>query len=943
MARDKAEAVQKFFDDFDNSTVDVQTSPGGGAITEPAGSDLILSITAGQNGDWVVGNSPIAYEPVSTYATASGVLVAECRLSNIVKTGVAIMAGLVVFDDRDNAYRMSWYDSNDDMYVYRSLGGSSSVVWQAGNYGNPATTPHIYRIYVNLTRERLATYAGVLEPGGIGFEFSTNDGTSFVFGYQEPIEIDTRSLKFGVWVRNWGSSYRGVDAYFDYLKLNQILDPLTATSLESGRSTLGEDAADFDPPQLGPPSHQAGIRQGSILPGPVSHGFDDTVLLDQHGSKAHQVFELANEVLSYRWKRPDLSRGLGEEVVLAAVLDATAADYWQERDDGDGNQLLNDLGVFGLIKTDTTLGGFGDPTANNHWGAARDGKFYADGVECAPGVFGTLAGGFDHESWRNTEEEPFQIDASVGTMSISADDVVSMSGTFAGWPGGPKLASNLKWALLAGDFDIQVDFANYSATNLEAEISMRALYNRGGVEGTNAVYVARVRNHYELERHSNGAGSVVATGGTSDASGKLRLTRVAGVYHAYYWTGSWVEIGTGYTHPLGDLPVYIQFAMNGTNSTVFSVDISNFTINAGTVSNRAGWWREATGSHRGTQQDMPGELVAVTTESSIELLDVATNKLWMRFIQGTSNVMGATTGAVRARRVSWDDGLLLVAYGTGPSSTAAGAALVIDFTMDSARWHREAVATNTGAYYRGTLNRASGGIALRNSASGGYSGDDDDWAIPDYRTFDTAIWRDAGFEYRAIATATGMAIFEWQRWFLENTPFLDHWVSTETAYMRWCWVDQSNGDLYYMDSSNLYQAPKGGGSGWSDGISGSSWTAANQKALPGTRFAPEQYLAVVFGSYVYLLANEGIYRINWPSGSWELYYGHADTEATAKVLPIYDAVTGLKLAHDGVTSLLVVGLEKDGIGQIALIRLPANTLYGLSIKKFLKAPLAVAG
>ena len=152
----------------------------------------------------------------------------------------------------------------------------------------------------------------------------------------------------------------------------------------------------------------------------------------------------------------------------------------------------------------------------------------------------------------------------------------------SGWASGPSLRSHLKWALEAGDFDIQLDFANGSWSTSNHALQFGIAYNIGGAEGTNKVYVGRTRNRYEFMRNSNGAWAAVATGGPNDTDGKFRLTRVSGVYHAYYWTGgAWQELGAGYTHPLGDVPVHVWLDFTGDSALTGSFDVSNFTIAVG--------------------------------------------------------------------------------------------------------------------------------------------------------------------------------------------------------------------------------------------------------------------------------------------------------------------------------------------------------------------------
>jgi hypothetical protein len=975
--------VTKFLDDFDNATVDVSTDAGNGSVTEPAGTSLVMSITAGNHAGWGGGTgndnegAPIAYEELGPILSQwDGLLRFETKQTNFTKTGNEIFSGLTVWDDRDNAYTIGWYDANDDVYIYKIVDDVGRTnIWQAGNYGHPNTSPHIYRFYINLTNKRVGLEeGGKLNPKSIGFVFSSNNGSSWVYAHQRELEILPN--RFGVYALNWASYWRGCDVSYDYLKVEQDLSPL---SVEMGEADAGEGTAQKalleDGARRitsgGAPSHH-GLSHGIRMPGPVDQQNDDFdrvpktmvedrvlrtthiepeveasqvdkgLLEDRHGDLRMTGPEALTspEALAQDYGlHHDSQRTFIEDQLRAKIADV---DYIAEKEDGDSNELLGAVETRDVVKIDTTIGGFGDPTSNNHWGAARDGKFYADGVECSPGTFGTLAGGFDHEHWRNSEEEPFKMSTGNGSMSMFADDTPRLTMTTAsGWPGGPGFNSWKKWLLTAGDFDIQLDFANGSWNHADHALQFGISYNPGGAEGNNSVYVGRTRNRYEFMRLSNGAWAAVATGGSADASGKFRLTRVSGVYHAYYWTGSWVELGAGYTHPLGDLPVAVWVDVNGTSSVTLSFDISNFTIASGSTSNRAGWYRESSGAHRGTQQDMPNTLGVVSTIASLDLIDLTNDKLWMRFVRGSLNALNAYQNE-RPRRAVWDDGQLILAYGSGPNETQEGGAVVVDFTMDTMRYHREAASTICGGWYRGAFARNTGLIALRN---GGYafSVDDDDWGIPDYRVWDAALWRDSGYEYRAIATVEGLGVFKWQRWYMQNSPDIENSVSTEVTHMHWCLFDPTSGELFYMDDATMHSVAKTGAGGWETVMDGGSFTAATTKTLPGSRHTPQQYSAIRYGSYLFMPAVDGIYRIDWPSGSWTLFYGKAGSGATHEILPDYGTILSIAFGNDGTYDLLVVGLRNSrwGGGQVAAVKLTDNTLYGVTPVRALEEPRAI--
>jgi hypothetical protein len=949
--------AQRFFDDFDNATVDVQQDAQNGTITEPAGTELVLSGSAGTTCRWddAGRDRPCAYEEILTHDPKGyGFYKFEAKVSGLTKTGVEVLAGLCLWGPTSkHAYLTGWYDSNDDVYLQRLLEGTEwGTRWNGGNYGNPETTPHIYQLFVNLTarRQYIEDIGVYLDPNEIGFRFSANNGSSYVWAYKEGLAfIPTR---FGVYARNWSTgSYRGFDAAFDYLEFSEWDDvvlkvdeptgegiethPQPKASIEEGATRLG---------QSGPVDFSQQIEGVQRLPGPVAQqpgsvgpfdtaGIEDRSIpgLPQSGEDHHGQPEWGDG------RKPHVHQAGLEVPVFGGVVDA---DYLPEKDDADGAEFLDGLHVLGMARIDTTVGGFGDPTANNHWGVARDGKIYADGVECGPGVFGTLASGVDHEHWCFSLIDPFGKSAVGSIPSMVADDQIRfvVSGYSGGWANGAKASSELKW-FLQGDFDIQVDFSGLSVTGTGYNLCLYCVANNSGGEGTNRVRVAYDGTNYYHARTNNGA--YVNKGSTSvpgNTSGKLRITRTGSTWQGYYWTGSaWATVGSAFSDSnvgSGDVFIDINLDVNNANG---QVDYSSFIITSGTTTNRAGWYRESSGDHRGTQADMPNVLGVVTTDASLDLIDLTNDKLWMRFQQGTNNVLGATAANTRPRRVAWDDGQLFVAYGS--HSAEGGAAIAIDFTHDVVRWHREQAASETGGVYRGTFGRAAGVIALRNSATAGYSGDDDAWRIPDYRVYDVALYRDSGEEFRAIATLEGLAMFKWTRWYTAS-PGFEYSLSNETTHMRWCFIDPSTGELFYMDTTKMYSEPRT--TGWEAAMTGGTFTANSNKDLPGTRKFEPQWTAVKYGSYLFVPAAEGVYRVDWPSGSWTLFYGKAGSGATHEILNDYDLVHTITLGNDGTLDLLAIATARRYAGQVTLVRLDTNVVYGLSKVEDLKICNSVA-
>jgi hypothetical protein len=954
-------------DDFDNATVDCLTNVGNGTITEPGGSDLVIDCPNGIYCRWEsFEEGPIGYYRISDHTPEGrddGVFRTVCRVADFTGLSNWTIFGPTIFQDLDNAYQWGFREEGDDIYLKEIL---SNVLYN--RYDGPgitrpsAASPARFRITWN-SADRVVYVDGrrILQNEAI-FEHSADDGASWTFYHRRT--FTWRPTFFGVYVNKWYFSAQStVD--FDWTELWELDEEDVYRERMPGTDVPDHaDPYKTDPVSKGmledtsrgvstggPPQGGDGLGHGQRIPGPVGQdttlptGPEDRMLLEDTavGLDSGGPPSWNPDGLRMGYLGP-VTKGLLEEDLIA--LADPDASWMIEKADGDGNDLLYDTDDRVVALIDTTGGSFGVP-ANNHYGAAKNGKWYYDGTECGTSgySFGTLAGGFNRLAWRYTNDEPLASRSPiVNSNALVGDDQLRMSGdTWGTWANPVTVNSRMKWHL-EGDFDIQVDYSGYNGGTNQVAAGLYLIANSGGTEGTNSMGMERVRNGYEFTRTNNGAWANLGSFSSSDTGGKLRFTRVGSTISGYRWTGStWAQVGTGYTHPvIGSGPVFVALSLNSATVGTFQVDWSAFTVTSGTVSNYAGWYREASGDHRGTQSDVPDNLAVVVTRSSLELLDYTNNKIWMRFLQGTNNMLGATSANVKCRRVAWNNGLLLVAYGNGPGDAEGGAAIWIDFTMDTIRWYRSDGSTTTGALYRGTYDRVDGALQLRNSATGGWSGDNSDYAIQNNRVYDVDMYYSSPYLYKAIATVAGLTMTRWQRWYLYKSPReVDNSVSTEVTRIRWCELDQSTGELFYMDNTKIYSEAKGGGSGWEDAMDGGTFNRDTEKTLPGARGVDSQYMAVRYGGAVFVPTDAGVYRVAWPSGSWELFYGAADSGATHEILPGFGHVTHLALGDDGTSDLLLVGLSTGRVGNVVAVKLSDNTRYGSTQSKLLRQPNTV--
>lgn len=660
----------------------------------------------------------------------------------------------------------------------------------------------------------------------------------------------------------------------------------------------------------------------------------------------------------------------GAGAVDEAVYELGSADYMPDKNDSDGAELLYDANLENVvlrIPFDTSKG-FDDPTNHNHWGAARDGKFYADGIECgSEGYdFGTLAGGFRDSAWnfpsRPLSREPYyHTTPSWFDIAMSDDDEVEIA--FDSPPGDwvPQIDSWGKWYLPDGDFDIEIEFDEFTGTQEQNRFEFGVANSRGGSPGATMVYM--------YIRQNTGVGYLAArqiSGGYAElgrvtmspipSSGRMRITRTANVFQCYKWDGGdsdWVTVGSTYTHANleGNLYVWMGYWNDGGHDG--HIKIRNFTINSsGTILNTASWARESAGADRGVQQDMPQALMLVATQSSFDLIDTVNDKLWLRCRQ-TGNMIWDTTSNRRIRDVAWYDGILLVCMA---ADNEEGGLFFIDFTADLVRVFRQSASSVEGGWYQHRWGHEPGPIAARHSYT--YSGDFSQWRLPDGRVWSCALWADGVYVYFLAGTEDGIRVWRWkrhERTGVENAEDSDSWgmkyvTSNEVTRMRVCWV-ADDGVLFYGDATSLYSRDRtnGGSTGWEDqyqvGAVGLNFDAENTKAWPGTLDHDAQYKVVSYKpastQYLFVARREGVYRVDWPSGSWGLFYG---TGGAHDILGSYSMVRSIAFANDGVTDLLLVGLTDGLSSRIVAVRLTDNTVYGETLQVTdLRSPLALAG
>lgn len=942
----------RFFDDFDDNSIGIQQDAQNGTITEPVGTELVLSGSAGTTCRWDSAGQdrPCGYEEIATHALGEGLFRFETKVSSFTKTGVEVLAGLCLWGPTSaDAYLTGWYDSNNDVYIQRLLGGSDwGTLWNGGNYGNPNTTPHIYRMYVNRLRRAvlISEYSQYLAPFSIAFQFSANNGSSWVWAYEGALSF--LPTRFGVYSRNWSAGgYRGFDAGFDYLKMEEDPDPnyyIGDQEEGTGRQDTAQVQDEMDLPDAGgPKGHGDQISKGQRVPGPAhqstgSQGpFDEAQVQDEvsrlspgggeaYGVEAGQGVAVPEELVQV------------EEKLIGQVVDA---DYLQEKDDSDGKELLSagDVRTIAVAKMDE--GGFGNPVTNLIYGYGQDGLFYNNGVVVSSGPFSD-ASSILARHWQDRSVEPGKYAGIVGNITVFGADNIRFSGTNTGGAVWDRFAflNSHRW-FLTGDFEVTIDCTNFikstgSPTQLEFLFSARAWHGTDS-DMVRCITVIRDTGSRNWRRDTiinGGSPSNVweSSGGVPTGAYSLKIKRTGTTVECLYNDGGgWTSMGGSFSGStsIGTDPVFFELDLAGYRTgSNGQIDLSNFTIVSGSESARASWYREASGADRGTQATAPDDALIASPNGSLEILDTAQTKMWLRFLQATNYMFGTT----RIRRVRWKKaGWIITAQGSVGGS--GGSLKIVPLTSDG----RTSIGTSGRRVFKGFFES-------RNIARGDWSANAD-VALPSNSVLDCdAFMPDAlqvGDEvFLAAATSAGMAMLKLE--YSHSQTAWEYSLSSETTEMHWCALDPVSGELFYMDDTNMYSRDKtGGGQGWEDWMTGGSWTREYEKALPGTRFAETQLRAERYSTFLFIPANEGIYRVNWPSGSWTLFYGKVGSGATHEILPNYKSITSITFGNDGTNNILIAALEQEQRGQIVAIKLADDSIYAKSEIVDLKIPSVV--
>lgn len=271
-------SANRLLDHFGNAQVDLLQYLGNGSISE-SGSELNFDAPNSVNCDWnnATVNAPAAYWGLPH----DGLVRIETRMSAFARTTNLCLAGIFVGEQTvlegdaphtDNGlYYLVYYpnearlicDRNADTRLYNGPGG------------DPNTTPHLYRIYINRSDSSHAIEGGnTIAKNSISFWYSVDDGaTAFV-------HLGTRTLEhgpdiFGLFLRKWATGGGdNAQVSFDYLQLDAYVP---------GERDGDSDGGYFEDrgrivTSGGPPDHRRHdqLGTGQLVPGPQTQQNDST-------------------------------------------------------------------------------------------------------------------------------------------------------------------------------------------------------------------------------------------------------------------------------------------------------------------------------------------------------------------------------------------------------------------------------------------------------------------------------------------------------------------------------------------------------------------------------------------------------------------------------------------------------------------------------------------
>lgn len=377
--------VEIFRDEFDDSSLALPTDLGNGSFAET--SFLRATCPVSVNCEWWFSthNAPVAYTTLPALPAQRRCYRAEHRLFAFAASGNNIFPGLVVWQDRNNAYLMGYDNTSSNVAVNVTVGGSSGTVQNTTGLSSPNTTAHRYRVYWNRSGHSVElpeADAYELTNNRITWYRSVDDGATYTRVYDRDIDFDIQRV--GVYGYTYGA-LPSLTADFDYLAISAV------TVDEDITDKAGvEDEVTILPNVVGPKQYQSGLPAGARIPGPAEQpttsvgpfdvsGVEDQETVQDVGGDLNQQEVGAGYVLGVdsKEKRPHPVAGVEdtEDRFLSTVPDFTTATS-----DVQGHPHFIATPVKNAFYYNASNDPWNSPTDPSFSGYGRDGVLYLNGV-----------------------------------------------------------------------------------------------------------------------------------------------------------------------------------------------------------------------------------------------------------------------------------------------------------------------------------------------------------------------------------------------------------------------------------------------------------------------------------------------------------------------------------------------------------------------------------
>lgn len=631
-----------------------------------------------------------------------------------------------------------------------------------------------------------------------------------------------------------------------------------------------------------------------------------------------------------------------------------APKYRPGATDADGREYLTAAAgaVLGSRVYNTEGGAWGNPLTSGFKGAARDGYWYANGVQAAWGDFGDVAGGVRDASWSTMDPAetmqgfPYRIKSySTECYRDANRNAVSMVGTNRARLSSPdqvayKTTNALSTAFrgcLVGNFDVEAPLYSWGGSSdwIPSAVALVVFSGQAAWFSANAlVRGAAPGTRYTAYQYEDDGGDGTSYGGaggswTPTVNAKLAITRSGNVFNAYYDAGGGggrVLIGTRTaSRKLKNSRLCVAVA----HSQVFAIPYygasgancapyAEVGINlvSGTFSNRPSWATKLSTADRGSRPDFPENVLLTWTAKEVSLIDLDNEKLWYRpkNPQGGSYRMFTLPGFAGTTSIvdAWLDtdlGILFVSLYDSATATK-GVVVAFDFSKDTIDcFHNSTTDFSIGTSFEMQYNAyypweqrtcqfdyPNGGDPNAFHDKWAYSHNWKNWQTQGDQNRVGATWDDATYRYAAIATRNGLRVI---RHLLAKTD-------SPGSYATWTGASDvrsiaftDGGDLVFADATNVYVVNK---ATWQAGLGG-TFSAGTTIVHPGTISASSQYKLIpsVDAGGVFVARDEGVYFMATGGSSFTLYYGGAGSGATKETLPVYTKVTSFDIQHSDTT------------------------------------------